>query len=77
MINIRFQRPVPSCATSRSSMGVLGSIGEPKIPGKITTPPSPAFRRSKRPLNLLVGGGIDVFLHHNHVLVAVLELYPS
>src|SRR5262249_25121924 len=44
-INIRFQRPVPSCATSRSSKGVLGSMGEPKIPGKITTPPSPAFTR--------------------------------
>src|SRR5207249_5323373 len=25
-INIRFQRPVPSCATSRSSMGVLGLL---------------------------------------------------
>src|SRR6516162_1433390 len=31
-ISIRFQRPVPSCATSRSSSGVLGSMGEPKIP---------------------------------------------
>jgi hypothetical protein len=26
-------------------MGVLGSIGEPKMPGKITMPPSPAFTR--------------------------------
>src|SRR5262249_29942514 len=44
-ISIRFQSPVPSCATSRSSSGVLGSIGEPKIPGKMTTPPSPALTR--------------------------------
>src|SRR5215831_13863607 len=44
-ISIRFQSPVPSCATSRSSSGVLGSMGEPKIPGKMTTPPSPAFTR--------------------------------
>jgi hypothetical protein len=29
-ISIRFQRPVPSCAMSRSSSGVLGSIGAPK-----------------------------------------------
>src|SRR2546429_4363382 len=44
-MSTRFQSPVPSCATFRSSRGVLGSIGEPKMPGKTTMPPSPAFTR--------------------------------